>query len=110
MEDEPLVALDIRNTLAEAGFEIAGMVATIEKALSLVEAGAVDAAILDANLNGISAVPIASLLSNRGLPYLVLSGYAVDQQPVELRTAPQVVKPFDPTRLVEVVRGILATA
>jgi CheY-like chemotaxis protein len=109
VEDEPLVALDVRNTLAEAGFNIAGAVSTVEQALSFVQAGAVDAAVLDANLNGTSAVPIATALSTLGLPYLVLSGYAIDQQPAELRAAPQVAKPFDPVRLIEVLRGVLGT-
>lgn len=105
--DQPLIALDVHNTRAEAGFEIAGTVSTVGKAVSLAQVGTVDAAILGSNLRGFSAVPIAAVLSAHGLPYRVRSGYAVDQQPAELRAEPQVPKSFDPLRLIDILRGML---
>lgn len=80
VDDEPVIAMELEYMLVEAGFTIAGVTGNLQTALSLVESGICDAAILDANLNGVSAAPIAAALAARCLPFLVLSGYAPDQQ------------------------------
>ena len=50
IEDEPIIALGIEDLLIDAGFQIAGVAARLEKALSLIESGTCDVAIVDANL------------------------------------------------------------
>jgi DNA-binding response OmpR family regulator len=79
VEDEPMIALTLQDLLVDAGFEIAGVAGKLEKAVALIESGVCDAAIIDANLAGVSASPIASALAARGLPFIVLSGYSPDQ-------------------------------
>ena len=79
VEDEPLVAEDLRIVLVEAGFEIAGVAFRVATALSLIETVACDAAIVDAHLAGASATPVAAVLSARGLRFIVLSGYTREQ-------------------------------
>lgn len=99
-EDEPLIALDVQDRLEDAGLEIVAVAATLDKALAFISGGSFEAAIVDANLAGVSANPAALALIARGLPYLVLSGYWVDQQLAELQSAPLVAKPPDPVRLI----------
>jgi DNA-binding response OmpR family regulator len=79
VEDEPLISLNLETSLVDAGFQIAAIAGRLEKALALIESGACDAAILDANLAGVSASPLASALTARGLPFIVLSGYSSEQ-------------------------------
>lgn len=52
VEDEALVALDLRQTLEEFGLEVVGMAASAEEALALVEATQPDLALMDINIHG----------------------------------------------------------
>src|SRR5271165_7086705 len=70
VEDEPMIAITLQDLLIGAGFQIAGVVGKVENAVTLVESGVCDAAILDANLAGVSASPVASALTARGLPFV----------------------------------------
>ena len=108
VDDEPVIAMDLEYTLVEAGFVIAGVTGNLQRALSLVESGICDAAVLDANLDGLSAAPIAVALAARGLPFLVLSGYAPDQQHEALRAGRCLQKPADPVRVIKVLNQILS--
>ena len=107
VEDEPMIALDLEDMLADADFEIAGVAATLETALHFIENRSFDAALLDANLNGTSAAPAAAALQARSLPYVVLSGYSTGQQPPALRQAVVLTKPVDPALVVQALRNIL---
>ena len=108
VDDEPVIAMDLEYMLVEAGFIIAGVTGNLQRALSLVESGICDAAVLDANLNGLSAAPIAVALVARGLPFLVLSGYAPEQQHEALRAGRCLQKPADPVRVIKVLNQILS--
>jgi DNA-binding response OmpR family regulator len=74
VEDEPLIAENLRAILVAAGFEIAGVSAKVEAALRMIEDITYDAAIVDANLAGESASAIVLALSARQIPFVVLSG------------------------------------
>jgi CheY-like chemotaxis protein len=107
VDDEPLIAMDLEFLILEAGYEIGGVTGKLEKALSIVEGGMCDAAILDANLGGVSAAPVAVALTARGLPFLVLSGYSGDQQPAALRAAPCLQKPTNLAQLIEALGRLM---
>ena len=107
VEDEPIIALDLEDMLADADFDIAGTASTVETALRLIESRSFDAAILDANLCGVSAAPVAAALQARGLPYVVLSGYSTEQHPQALRRAVLLMKPADPTLIIQTLRNLL---
>ena len=100
IEDEPLIAENISSDLADAGFEVVGMASRVDKAVKLIEEVECDAAIVDANLAGKSAAPVAAALSVRGIPFLVLSGYARDQLPSEFAEAGYVQKPSPGRQLI----------
>lgn len=107
VEDEPLIALSLEDVLTEAGFEIAGVAGRLDKALALVESCTCDAAIVDANLAGVSASPLAISLAARSLPYIVISGYAPEQMRGEYPRAVFLAKPFRPELLIETLNSIL---
>ncbi len=107
VEDEPVLAFALEETLIDAGFTIAGAATRVEKALAFIEGGACDAAMLDANLAGVSAGPVALALAARGVPYLVLSGYSCDQLSSAFSGALCLQKPCHPDRLIAALRSIL---
>jgi DNA-binding response OmpR family regulator len=107
VEDEPLVAEDLRTVLVDAGFEITGVAARVATALSLIETVACDAAIVDANLAGASASPVAAVLSARGLPFIVLSGYTREQLQSEFSGGFFIEKPYRLTEVIDSLSTIL---
>jgi CheY-like chemotaxis protein len=107
VEDEPMLAFALEELLIEAGFKIAGVAGRIEPALTMIESGVFDAAIVDANLAGISADPAASALSTRGIPFIVVSGYLPSQQQSAFKGAPCLQKPYPPELLIQALRDIL---
>jgi DNA-binding response OmpR family regulator len=107
VEDEPLIALILEEVLIDAGFAIAGVAGKLDKALALVESDACDAAVVDANLVGVSASPVAIALAARGLPYIVMSGYSPDQMRGEYPRAIFLSKPCRPELLLETLNSIL---
>lgn len=109
VEDEPMLAFALEEFLLDAGFEVIGVAGRIETALTMIESGGFDAAILDANLAGVSAGPAASALTERGVPFVVVSGYLASQQQSAFKGALCLQKPCPPDRLIQALRSILTT-
>ena len=107
VEDEPMIAITLQDLLIGAGFQIAGVVGKVENAVTLVESGVCDAAILDANLAGVSASPVASALTARGLPFVVLSGYTAEQLQGAFPGALLLQKPCRPARLLQALHSLM---
>ena len=102
-----MIALDFEDVLIDAGFQIAGVVGKLEKAMALIESGVCDAAIVDTNLAGVSASPAAIALAARGLPYIVTSGYSPEQMRGDYPGALYVQKPCRPEMLLQTLNHLL---
>lgn len=107
VEDELMIVLMLESLLTEAGFEVTDVATKVEAALAFVEAGAFDAAVLDANLAGVSSAPVATALTARSIPFLVVSGYATTQQNGAFAAGLHVQKPFQMEELIEALGTIL---
>ena len=70
VEDDPIIALDIIGTLADAGAMVIGPAYRVAHALELLEASAIDIAVLDYRLETETISPVADRLSTKGIPYL----------------------------------------
>jgi two-component system, response regulator PdtaR len=109
VEDEMLVAMELDGLLREQGCTVLGPAATVRRAIALIAEGRPDAALLDINLNGHSAVPVAAALNGRGVPFIIVSGYSSTQlQAPELDQAPRVPKPVSHARLLGKLSQLLA--
>lgn len=73
-EDEPFIALEVALAIKDAGGMVLGPVASVRKALELIEANIVVAAILDVNLTDGDISPVAELLLNLDIPMVLQSG------------------------------------
>ena len=107
VEDESMLALCLEEVLIDAGFAIAGVAGKLEKALALIEGGACDAAVVDANLAGASASPVADALASRGLPFIVTTGYPQEELQSHFVGAPFLKKPYQPELLIQTLNTLL---
>ena len=107
IEDEPVLAFALEEFLIESGFEIAGVAARLETALTMIESVVFDVAILDTNLAGVDASPAASALRARELPFIVVSGYVPGQQQSAFSGALCLQKPCPPERLIQALHSVL---
>ena len=95
VEDEPLIAMMLEDFLDMLGHEVAGTADTVGDALARVEAGGVDAAILDVNLRGgEKSWPIADALAGEGIPFILATGGTNDTIAEDHRERPTLSKPF----------------
>ena len=65
---EPMIRMLLEDMLGELGYTVAAEAAGIEEALEATKNADFDLAILDADLNGQPALPVAEALVTRGTP------------------------------------------
>jgi len=107
VEDEALVAMLVEDALLDAGCEVLGPAADVESALRLLNESKIDAAVLDMNLGGDSSAPVADALAERGMPFVVATGYGASGLPPRHRGVPVLAKPYDPADLILRLSGLL---
>jgi CheY-like chemotaxis protein len=111
VEDEFLLAMELEALLKEHGCEVLGPAPTVEWALALIYDGKPDLALLDVNLKGLRAAPVAAALRDRGVPFVLITGYGSEQlREAELRAAPRLDKPINSRDLRRAVARALEAA
>ena len=79
VEDEYLIAVTLQEWLEGAGFVVVGPVASVEKAVKLIDSETdIGAAVVDVNLGGVFAYAVADKLLARKIPFIFTSGYEDD--------------------------------
>jgi CheY-like chemotaxis protein len=73
-EDEPFIALDLAESVREAGGVVVGPASSVREALDLLDAHVVAGAILDVNLSDREVTPVAERLLNEGVAVVFQSG------------------------------------
>lgn len=95
VEDEYFLANELSIELSELGATVLGPAADVQTALSLLsDGGALDGAVLDINLGGEPAFPIADRLIAQGVPIIFTTGYDAEAMPDQYRHLPRCEKPF----------------
>jgi CheY-like chemotaxis protein len=106
VEDAVLLALELETGLSEAGAEVVGPAYELEEALALLDRP-IDAAVLDANLNGRSVTPVAEALARRKVPFVFATGYGETGGAPGGFDAPVIRKPYDVTQVAAAVAELL---
>jgi chemotaxis family two-component system sensor kinase Cph1 len=75
VEDECLVAMVTADQIVALGYTVVGPACTMAEARHLAEIAAIDAALLDLNLNGVLSHEIADILSRRNIPFTFITGH-----------------------------------
>jgi hypothetical protein len=78
----------------------------LEEAMALLERP-IDAAVLDANLNGRSVTPVAEALARRKVPFVFATGYGETGGAPGGFDAPVIRKPYDVTQVAVAVAELL---
>ena len=108
VEDEYLLADDMAQALRKLGAEVVGPVPSTDKALALLSSDEpIDGAVLDINLRGQPAFPVADLLRERGVPFVFATGYDQATVPPAYDNVPRWEKPFNMQDLVSVLPAIV---
>ncbi|HEX2764195.1 MAG TPA: response regulator [Allosphingosinicella sp.] len=94
VEDEPLIAMMLEDFLDSLGHQVAGTCDSVGAALERVGKGGFDVAIIDVNLNGERVWPVADLLTEKGVPYVLATGGHIEPPPEKHAGAPVLSKPF----------------
>jgi FixJ family two-component response regulator len=101
VEDEFLLAMELEALLEQRGCRVLGPVATIDRALAVLDHHRPAAAVLDVNLKGKRATPIAAVLQDRGVPFVLVTGYSdVQLNEPELKGQPRLEKPLNRQKLL----------
>jgi two-component sensor histidine kinase/DNA-binding response OmpR family regulator len=95
VEDEALVAMVMRDMLTELGFHVVGPFGRSADAAAAAREEDVDAAVLDINLDGEAAYPVADLLAARGIPFVFVTGYGAESIDGRFAHVPVLQKPIE---------------
>ncbi len=102
VEDEFLIAEELREAFEDLGAVVVGPVATVEAALAIIGSRErLDGATLDVTLGRDKAFPVAEALLAKGLPFVLLTGYADQALPDHLRNVARCEKPFDMRKVMQ---------
>ena len=108
VEDEPLVAMLVEDAIAELGLTASGPATRVDKALQLIEERVFAGAILDVNLAGEPVYPVATLLRERQIPFLFLTGYGEEAIRSDFDKMLIVRKPFTVEQIQTAIRQLSA--
>ena len=106
VEDVAVLAWRVRDVLRRAGAEVVGPAPDVPRALALLDGHEVNAAVLDMNLDGEPADPIADALAERGVPFLFLTGYGSGSTEGRHAGRPTLGKPLKPQALIRALAGL----
>jgi DNA-binding response OmpR family regulator len=108
VEDEFMIAMLIEDYLTELGHEMAWQTDNIPEALQIIgDNDDIDGAILDMNLRGETARPIADVLKEKQVPFCFMTGYGAGVA-TSHPEAPIISKPFDMAALRETITILMS--
>ncbi len=107
VEDEIFVVWLLEDMLGDLGCAVVGPASSVNQALAMIDAEAVDAAVLDVNLSGQMSYPIADALAARGVPFVFSTGYDKDTLLDRYRTFPVLQKPIQRSELSDALAKLL---
>jgi CheY-like chemotaxis protein len=111
VEDDYFLADDCDRKLRAAGAAVLGPVSSVEAALEFLAANdAPDLVVLDVNLGGQMAYPVADALVARNLPFLFMTGYDLSKLPERFAAMRRVEKPVEAREILRELRRLLTTA
>jgi CheY-like chemotaxis protein len=104
VEDEALVALQLKLDLEAEGHVVVGPFAQLSEGLRAAADTEFDIALIDINLGADNSAPIAEILDHRGIPFAFTTGYNdLIFLPPRLREHPHLTKPYNPTDVKDLV-------
>jgi DNA-binding response OmpR family regulator len=110
VEDDAILANVLDDMLRELGFVDIAHASSVEAALAALDREQPDFVLLDANLRGAHAHPVARALREAGVPLIVTTGYSPSDLPPALAAETILHKPFNTHALLTRIRDVLPLA
>jgi len=110
VEDEATVAMLLEDMLVDLGHEVVAIASRLETAEALIARGGFDFAVLDVNVNGRHSYDLARTLTDRGVPFLFVTGYGPAGLRADWKEAPVLQKPFRLQQLREMIAKVTSRA
>jgi ActR/RegA family two-component response regulator len=104
VEDDYMIADELRQELSRAGAVVVGPVSTAAEALALVACQVLNGAVLDVNLAGERAFAVADALRARGVPFVFATGYDHAAIPAAYADVPYCEKPAGARKVARALR------
>jgi DNA-binding response OmpR family regulator len=108
LEDEPLIALDLEDTLQAAGFQSVTLLASCEDALEHISQHTPSLAIVDLHLKDGTSTDLCRELASRNVPIIVSSVSAQGDADAMFGNVVWLPKPISPADLLNSVAKALA--
>jgi CheY-like chemotaxis protein len=110
VEDDIIIAMEAEQILLSLGASECEITGKAGAACELVRRRKPGFVLLDVNLGSEDSEPVARLLLELGIPFVVASGYGeTDARHVALASAPSVAKPYTQVEIVAAIRRALAS-
>ena len=106
VEDEMMIAMFLEEALRSMGCVVIGPAGKLSDAIRLAGEESLDAAVLDVNIRGGQVFPAAEKLIDRGIPFVLASGYSDWILPEAMQGKPRLTKPFTMQELERKVREL----
>jgi DNA-binding response OmpR family regulator len=107
VEDEPLIAILLEDMMMDLGVQVTDRATTLDQAQAAAKRDGFDAAILDVNLHGRMSYPAAEELTRRGVPIIMVTGYARDGAPPTLANVVLIPKPYQTDQIAAALARVL---
>ena len=106
VEDEYMIANQTSHALRALGASVLGPAASVARALELIRHHpAIDGAVLDLDLRGELASAVADELAERGVPFVIATGFDSGSVAERHRTVPRREKPIDVAEIADLLFG-----
>ena len=110
-EDEMVVAMELEDTIIDAGGMVLGPVTSVPEAMSLLQAakanGGISAAVINLRLGQQSTTRLADALTEHGVPFIYATGYNSHSDIDAHQEAMVLDKPYTPAGLLQALESLL---
>ena len=107
VEDEAIISFMVEDMLHELGAQDVRIAANVANALAAIDSKRPDLAVLDVNLGGERAYPIAERLDADRVPFVFTTGYGKSGLDAHWAAKTVVQKPFTAPIIAEALRALL---
>jgi light-regulated signal transduction histidine kinase (bacteriophytochrome) len=104
VEDNIIIAMDAEDFLTELGASTVTIAPSVSVAISALEQGTFEFALVDVNLGSETSEPVAAELEKRGIPFAFATGYGDATEVTKRFSSAMVIqKPYDKSSIVNAI-------
>jgi DNA-binding NtrC family response regulator len=108
VEDEYMIADNLREEFESAGAVVLGPASNVEDALAVLSCeSTLGGAVLDINLAGETSYPVADELIRRHIPFVFTTGYDRHAVPEQYKHITRCQKPIQPSAVSDAIRSAI---